>query len=96
MGCFTICEPEVNVLEFVPGGLRGKASEENCAAFIRQAMRSLDEGDADMALWEQLDVQSPLYNYARQGRALLCETIYPALMTTGGSGTFPKAWMHFS
>ena len=29
-------------------------------------MRSLDEGDADLALWEQLDVQSPLYNYALQ------------------------------
>ena len=27
-------------------------------------MRSLDEGDADVALWEQLDVQSPLYRCA--------------------------------
>jgi hypothetical protein len=66
MGCFTLCEPEVNVLEFMPGGLRGNASEENCAAFVQQVRRSLDEGDADMALWEQLDVQSPLYRYALQ------------------------------
>jgi hypothetical protein len=66
MGCFTICEREVNVVEFVSGGLRGNASEENCAAFVRQAMRSLDEGDADMALWEHLDVRSPLYKYALQ------------------------------
>ena len=66
LGCFTICEPEVNVLEFVSGGLRGNASEENCAAFVRELMRSLDRGEADMALWEQLDVQSPLYNYALQ------------------------------
>ena len=29
LGYFTICRPEVNVLEFVHGGLRGNASEEN-------------------------------------------------------------------
>jgi hypothetical protein len=71
MGCFTLCGPEVNVLEFVPGSLRGNASEENCAAFVQQAMRSLDEGDADIALWEQLNVLSPLYRYALQWPPLL-------------------------
>jgi len=59
---FTIYEPEVNVLEFVYGALRGNASEENCAALVREVMRSPDEGDADLALWKQLDVQSHLYN----------------------------------
>jgi hypothetical protein len=66
LSSFTLCEPEVNVLEFVSGGLRGNPSEENCAAFVQQAMRSLDEGDADMAVWEQLDVESPLYRCALQ------------------------------
>jgi len=61
---FTIYEPEVNVIEFVYGGLRGNASEENCAALVRELMRSLDEGDADLALWEHLSVQSSLYNCA--------------------------------
>jgi hypothetical protein len=61
-GYFTVCQPEVNVLEFVYGGLRGNASEENTAAFVRQVIRSLDEGDADLALWEPLDIESPLYN----------------------------------
>jgi hypothetical protein len=46
---FTIYEPEVNVIEFVYGGLRGNASEENCAALVREVMRSLDEGEADLA-----------------------------------------------
>lgn len=64
LGYFTIYEPEVNVLELVYGGLRGNAAEENCAALVREVMRSLDEGDADLALWEQLSVQSPLYNCA--------------------------------
>jgi len=66
LGYFTICQPEVNVLEFVYGGLRGNASEENCAALVRQVMSSLAEGDADLALWKQLDVHSPLYKCALQ------------------------------
>ena len=64
LGWLTICKLEFNVVEFVSGGLRGSASEENCAAFVRHVMRSLDEGNADMALWRELDVQSPLLSYA--------------------------------
>jgi len=66
VGYRTICQPDVNVLEFVYGCLRGNASEENCAAFVREVMRSLDEREADLALWEHLEVQSPLYNGALQ------------------------------
>jgi hypothetical protein len=64
LGWLTISELEINVLEFVSGGLRGCASEENCAAFVRQVMRSLEEGNGDMALWNDLDVQSSLCRYA--------------------------------
>jgi len=60
----TICHPEVTLLEFVPGGLRGNVSRESCAALVRHVIRSLDEGSADAALWHQLDVQSPLYQCA--------------------------------
>jgi Acetyltransferase (GNAT) domain len=61
---FIILEPEVNTLEFVYGGLLGNASSENCATLIRTVMRSLAEGEADVALWEHLDVRSPLYTCA--------------------------------
>jgi hypothetical protein len=64
MGAFSIWEPEVTVLEFVAGALRGNASAENCATFVRHAMRALDRGEADMALWKQLDVQSHLHKFA--------------------------------
>lgn len=62
LGYFTIYQPEVNALEFVYGGLRGNAHHENCAVLVREIIRSLDAGDADLALWKQLDVQSPLYS----------------------------------
>ncbi len=66
LGYFTVCQPEIDVLEFVYGGLRGNASEENTAALVQQVIRSLEEGDADVALWEPLDVDSFLYNSAVQ------------------------------
>jgi hypothetical protein len=62
LGHFTIWEPEVSTLELVYGGLRGNPSEENCAALVKELMKSLEAGVADLALWKQLDVQSPLYD----------------------------------
>jgi CelD/BcsL family acetyltransferase involved in cellulose biosynthesis len=50
----------------VRGGLLGNASIENCKALVRAVIRSLAEGDADLALWEHLDMQSPLYASAMQ------------------------------
>lgn len=66
LGCFTICRPELNVLEFVQGALRGNASEENSAAFVREVIKSLDAGAGDLAVWKRLDVESPLYKSALQ------------------------------
>jgi hypothetical protein len=62
----TIHYSNVNVLEFVYGGLLGNASRENCEALVQGVMRSLAEGAADMALWNRLDVRSDLYDCALQ------------------------------
>src|SRR6185437_9285359 len=37
IGCFRLWEPEVCVIQFVPGSLRGNASEANCLALVQQA-----------------------------------------------------------
>ncbi len=66
LGSLTIHQSEVNVLEFVYGGLLGNTSRENCEALVQAVMQSLAAGDADMALWERLDVHSPLYTCALQ------------------------------
>jgi len=65
-GSLTIHRPELSVLEFVYGGLLGNASKENCTALVQAVMRSLADGDADLALWKQIDVQSDLYTCALQ------------------------------
>src|SRR4029077_20473153 len=65
-GSLTIHRPELSVLEFVYGGLLGNASKENCTALVQAVMRSLADGDADLAFWKQIDVQSDLYTCALQ------------------------------
>jgi hypothetical protein len=90
MGCFPLWEPEVNVLEFVSGGLRGNASEENCATLVRQVMQSLDKGDADMAFWRELDVQSPLYSYALQWPHFASREHFPRFDDHWWLRNFPK------
>jgi CelD/BcsL family acetyltransferase involved in cellulose biosynthesis len=62
----TMRRSEVKVLEFVYGGLLGNTSKENSEALVHAVMRSLAEGDADLALWEQLDVHSALYTCVLQ------------------------------
>jgi hypothetical protein len=62
LGSFTICQPEVKVLEWVYGGLRGNANLENCEVLVREIIGLLDDGVADVALWKQLEVQSSMYD----------------------------------
>ena len=57
----TIIQPELEVLEFVHGGLLGNNSIENSTALVRTVMKSLAKGAADLALWEHLDAQSDLH-----------------------------------
>jgi Acetyltransferase (GNAT) domain len=54
--------PLVRVLDFVYGGLRGNASPENTAVLISKVLKSLRDGEADLAVFEHLPVHSHLYH----------------------------------
>jgi hypothetical protein len=41
--------------------VRGCLRSANCAAIVREVIRSLEKGDAELASWER-GVRSPLYN----------------------------------
>jgi hypothetical protein len=79
LGSVTVWQPEFRVLEFVRGGLLGNASKENCDALIREVMRSLYEGEAELAFWEHLDVQSPLFGSAIQHPNIILRDHCPCL-----------------
>ena len=53
--------PRVRVLNFVYGGLRGNASAENTAVLVSALLKSLRGGEADLAVFEHLPVDSHLY-----------------------------------
>jgi hypothetical protein len=61
LGYLTVCQREVEVIEFVYGGLRGNASDKNCADLVREVMRSMADGEADLVVWEHLEVKSSLH-----------------------------------
>ena len=64
LGYRTICHTQAEVLQFVSGALRGTSSEDNCATLIGEVIRSLNKGEADLAIWDDLDIQSPLHKCA--------------------------------
>lgn len=79
LGPVTVCHAELNVLQFVHGGLLGNASSENCTALVRKVMDSLADGEADIAVWARLDVQSVLYACALHMLKLLLRDHCPVL-----------------
>jgi Acetyltransferase (GNAT) domain len=83
LGSFTICQPEVNVLELVYGGLRGNAHFDNCSIFVREVLRSLKAGVADLALWKQLEIHSPMYD---------CVLHLPSFALRDHSGWLQEHW----
>jgi hypothetical protein len=57
--------PRVRVLNFVYGCLRGNASQENSAVFVREVLESLRRSEVDLAVFEHLPVDSSLYHAVR-------------------------------
>lgn len=64
IGYVSTLKSEARRLNFVCGGLRGTASEENCELLIREVVRCLKDDEADLALLEFLPVDSALYKKA--------------------------------
>ncbi len=64
VGTRTICRCSVDVIEFVRGGSRGNVNSECSLALVRELMRQLHDGEADLVVWDGLSVESPLYEPA--------------------------------
>jgi Acetyltransferase (GNAT) domain len=60
-GYFTIHSPNLRVLNFVYGALRGNADAENTDALLAYVLGMLKRGEIDLAVFEHLPVDSYLY-----------------------------------
>ena len=61
VGYLTLFQPEVRCLNFVYGALRGNGSVENTELLIRKVAQSLSSGEAELAYFELMPVESTLY-----------------------------------
>jgi CelD/BcsL family acetyltransferase involved in cellulose biosynthesis len=57
--------PRLRVLNFVYGGFRGKATPEIADLLVEHVLKSLRQGDVDLAFFEDLSLDSSLYRAAR-------------------------------
>jgi hypothetical protein len=65
VGYLTLFQPKARCLDFVYDGLRGNASPENTEILVREVMKCLRSGEADLALLEFIPVDSALYQYSQ-------------------------------
>jgi Acetyltransferase (GNAT) domain len=61
-GYLNFRSPQLRVLNFVYGGLRGNTAHENVAALFGHVLQSLRAGEIDLAVFEHLQVGSRLYD----------------------------------
>ena len=58
--------PRCRVITFIYGGLLGDPSREECEALVHEVMKSLRQGEADIAFFNHPKADSPLYRAVRQ------------------------------
>lgn len=71
LGYFRLFAPKVRILNIVYEGGLGNLSETNAAAMIGDILLALDRGEADLAIFRYLHVDSPAYRVATQLPGLL-------------------------
>jgi hypothetical protein len=76
-GYFTIHSPNLRVLNFVYGALRGNADRQNIDTLIGHVLEMLKRGEIDLAVFEHLQVGSYLYEVV-SGKPGILERGFPS------------------
>lgn len=77
-GYFRIFSPLVDVMAFPFGSLRGNSSSPVCEQLVREIVRGLRAGEADLAFLEAVDSSSNLYRCARRVPGLIARDHFAA------------------
>jgi hypothetical protein len=94
VGSFILFRSDARILRFVNGGFLGNQSRENSEILVREIVKSLCKGEAHAAEFSQLNVQSPLYDWAKREPNILCRDQFTPfqshwyLALVGGFGAF--------
>jgi hypothetical protein len=79
IGYLTIFRPLARCLTFVYGAIRGNASPENTQILVREVMKCMKQGEADVALLEFVPIESPLYQLGLKMPGILSRDTLPAM-----------------
>jgi hypothetical protein len=71
-GYMVVPVPKTRILRFVYGGCLGEVSETTAKILIGSTVDSLSSGEADVIMFEHLDLNSPLVSFARNLPSWLC------------------------
>jgi hypothetical protein len=79
IGYQTVLKPKVRLLNFVWGGTLGNLSRENSEVMVSEVLSSLAHGEADLAVFNNIPVDTPIYHAATQVPGFLGRDRFPAL-----------------
>ncbi len=72
-----VFRPWARCLTFVYGAIHGDASPQNTDLLVRAVLNCLKQGEADLALFESVLLDSPLYQFSLQVPGILSRDTYP-------------------
>jgi Acetyltransferase (GNAT) domain len=78
IGYQTVLKPKVRLLNFVWGGTLGNLSRENSEVMVREVLSSLAHGEADLAVFNNIPVDTAIHQAARQVPRFLGRDRFPA------------------
>lgn len=79
LGYKTLLNPTLRCLSVVYGGIIGKATRDIHVLQIRQLMEILRNGEVDMVFFNQLRVDSQIYQLARTMPGFMCRNHFPRI-----------------
>lgn len=78
LGYLSLLRPWVRCLTFVYGAIHGNASAENTEVLVRAVMNCLERNEADVAMFELVPLDAPLYQLALRVPGILRRDTLPA------------------
>jgi hypothetical protein len=90
VGYLSLPSPKITSLTFICGGLLGNPSPEGCAALAREISLSLRSGEAAVAYFSWLRVDSPLYASVTTTGNLFCRDSCPVVQAHRAASLPPQ------
>lgn len=79
VGYFMLFRPWARCLTFVYGAIRGNATAANTEILVREVLKCLKQNEADLAIFEHVPTESPLYQFALSAPGTFSRDRFPLL-----------------